>query len=132
MWRHNVNPLTPVFESLRRQGVLAVQKANPKYPSTVINRMRTERPNDWRRGDSNPRYYLGAVWAFPADLKQLHPIIRYAGGGQHPLKSNRLTTLEVGALLEKELLQGGVEVLANHCGADEPPYIELAHPLEIT
>jgi hypothetical protein len=127
-----MNPLTPVFKSLRRQGVLAVQKANPKYSSTVINRMYTERPTDWRRGGTRPGFYLGAVWAYPADLKQRHPIIRYAGGGQHPLKSNRLTTLEVGALLEKELFQGGLEVLANHCGADEPAYIELVYPVETT
>ena len=125
-----MNLLTPVFKSLRSRGVLAVQKANPKYPSTVINRMRTERPTDWRRGDTRPGYYLGAVWAFPADLKQRHPIIRYAGGGQHPLKSNRLTTLELGALLEKELFQGGFEVLANHRGPDEPAYIELVYPIE--
>lgn len=123
--------LNPVFKSLRRQGVLAVQKANPKYPNTVINRMRNERATDWRRWEDRTGYYLGAVWAFPDDLKQRHPIIRYAGAGQST-GSNRLTTLEVGALLEKELLQGGLEVLANHCGADEPAYIELVYPLEPT
>ncbi len=124
-----MNLLTPVFKSLRSRGVLAIQKANPKYPATVINRMYTEHPADWRRGDSRPRFYLGAVWAFPADLKQLHPIIRYVGGGQS-IGSNRLTTAEVGALLEKELFQGGVEVLENHCEIGGPSYIELVYPIE--
>ena len=124
-----MNLLTPVFKSLRSRGVLAIQKANPKYPATVINRMHTERPADWRRGDSRPGFYLGAVWAFPADLKQLHPIIRYVGGGQS-IGSNRLTTAEVGALLEKELFQSGVEVLENHCEIGGPSYIELVYPIE--
>ena len=112
-----MNPLNPVFKSLRRQGVLAVQRANPKYPSTVINRMRTERPTDWRRGDTRPGYYLGAVWAFPDDLKLPLRIIRYAGGGQG-IGSNRLTTHAVGRLLEKELLQQGIQVI-DHAHIDE-------------
>ena len=107
-----MSPLNPVFKSLRRQGVLAIQQAKAQFPLTVINRMCTERPVDWRRGDTRPGFYLGAVWAFHADLKQQEPIIRYIGGGQG-LKSNRFTTREMGALLEKELTAQGFDVFGH-------------------
>ena len=122
--------LNPVFKSLRRQGVLAVQEPKTRFPLTVINRMRTERPIDWRRGDTRPGFYLGAVWAFSADLNQQEPIIRYIGGGQG-LKSNRFTTREMGALLEKELFAQGFEIFGHGEVDDgtEASYITLVHPL---
>ena len=125
-----MNLLNPVFETLRRKGVLAIQTAKPNFPNTVIYRMRTERPMGWRQSNTQPRYYLGAGWAFPADLKKEDPIIRYIGGGQG-LKSNRLTTQEVGVLLEKELFCRGFEIFGHGDTNDDTgaKYISLVFPI---
>lgn len=112
----NKHEVSATFKSLRERSYLLAVQENTS--NRLHQRLATERPRSpigkWQK---HVKFFMGMVWTDALDVKEVKYTgllrIRYVGGGERN-DTLRLTTHQVGKLLEDTLIDNNLSIVGHY------------------